>query len=298
MPSGGVLFEDRDPLPLREVFVLRLGEEVGVVVDHLELETRGAADEILDLVERLLVEARDLDDDVLVARRDARLAEPLLVDAALNRLFRLRDGALANGRLDVAPDLEGDFVVARPHLRSQLLLELLEETLVDLRAVGDVRELQLDDRALGRGDVDDRVGLRQLFARHTRVAGVDLEERRELEPHLLGEVVPLVGDRVLYLDRVDEADAAAEIEAGRDAERDVVVDVFDELVRRELAAGVRVQDGRHRRRQGDERDEERRDDEADLRAPQAVHHRQGSDERPDADDARGDEPPEGVVAVE
>ena len=45
---------------------------------------------------------------------------------------------------------------------------------------------------------------------------------RELLPHLVGEVVALVADRLFDFDRVDEAQTAAQVEAGRDAEGDPV----------------------------------------------------------------------------
>ena len=57
------------------------------------------------------------------------------------------------------------------------------------------------------------------------VAGVEAEEGRQLLPHLVGEVVALVADRVFDFDRVDEAQTAAQVEAGRDAEGDAVLDV-------------------------------------------------------------------------
>jgi len=50
---------------LREI---ELAEEIRVVVEDLELEARRSRDDLFDLGERLLVLARDLDDDVLVAR--------------------------------------------------------------------------------------------------------------------------------------------------------------------------------------------------------------------------------------
>ena len=73
-----------------------------VVVEHLELEARRLADDVADLLEGLLVLAGDLDDDVLVARGDARLAEAELVDAAVDGVLRLVDRALADARLDLA----------------------------------------------------------------------------------------------------------------------------------------------------------------------------------------------------
>ena len=91
-PLGQALFLDR---------LLHGTEEVAVVVEHLELEARGLADDLLDLVERLLVLARDLDDDVLVARGDARLAEAELVDTTIDGVLRLRDGLVADVGLDL-----------------------------------------------------------------------------------------------------------------------------------------------------------------------------------------------------
>src|SRR6185312_7088054 len=94
------------------------------VVDHLELEARGAADRLLDLAEALGVAARHLDDDVLVAGRDRRLAEAELVDAARDGVLGLGDGAIADLRLDVRADLEGDLVVAGSLRLGQLAEEL------------------------------------------------------------------------------------------------------------------------------------------------------------------------------
>ena len=95
MPSGAVrvaLGSRRDPCSAKKS---------RVVVDHLELEARGLADDVLDLVERLLVLAGDLDDDVLVARRDARLAEAELVDALVDGVLGLADGLVADVGLDL-----------------------------------------------------------------------------------------------------------------------------------------------------------------------------------------------------
>ena len=73
--DGGVL--DLEPQALRKILFfgrLREGlEEVDLVVDHLELEARRLADDVADLAERGFVVAGDLDDDVLVADRDALL---------------------------------------------------------------------------------------------------------------------------------------------------------------------------------------------------------------------------------
>ena len=51
----------------------------------------------------LLVVAGDLDDDVLVARRDAGLLETELVDAAVDGLLRLGDGAARGSAVSTSP---------------------------------------------------------------------------------------------------------------------------------------------------------------------------------------------------
>ena len=92
----------------RSLGLERLPEDVVApgVVDHLELEAGRSADGLLDVAEALLVAARHLDDDVLVARGDRGLAQAELVDAARDGLLRLRHRALADLRLDLRADLE------------------------------------------------------------------------------------------------------------------------------------------------------------------------------------------------
>ena len=75
-------------------------------------------------------------------------------------------------------------------------------------------------RALGERDVHLLVELLRLVAGDHPVAGVDLEDRRELLAHLVGEVVALVADRLFDLDGVDEAHSAAEVEPRHDREGD------------------------------------------------------------------------------
>src|SRR5206468_498317 len=102
-------------------------------VEDLELELRRLRDDVLDLLERRLVLARDLDDDVLVARRDRGLAQAELVDAIFHGLLRLSDGALADRVLDLVADLEADGlrVALLRRILNQLRLDGLAELVVD-----------------------------------------------------------------------------------------------------------------------------------------------------------------------
>ena len=88
-PTGA--FSRKNSRPFGQALGLRVSrdraEEVGLVVEQLELEPRGLADDVADVREALFVFARDLDDDVLVAGRDAGLAQAELVHAAQDDLL-------------------------------------------------------------------------------------------------------------------------------------------------------------------------------------------------------------------
>ena len=75
------------------------------VVDHLELELRGAADQVLDALEVVGLEAGQLDDDVGALADDGRLGDGQLVDAVADGLDALAHGVVAQLVDVVAVDL-------------------------------------------------------------------------------------------------------------------------------------------------------------------------------------------------
>ena len=308
-----------DALALRQVVVTHRRRAEGLlgprVVEHLELETRGAPDGLLDVAEALLVAAGHFDDDVLVARRDRGLAQSELVDAARDGVLGLGDGALADLRLDLAADLVRELVLGRARGLVELTDELAVEAVVDLRLVGGVLELEADEGGLRLRHVDQGIELGQLVAGDAGLARVQRERRRELLPDLVGQAVALVADRLLDLDRVDEAKTAAQVETGRDGEGDALLEVWravqvasdraagsGEAVEprgllgdRRVAGGQQAVDGGP---EGDDCAEEDGGDEADLEAPDGVHEGQETDGRPDEAEPRDEEPPEAVEVDE
>jgi hypothetical protein len=271
----------RNALAFGQVFGLQRGRAerllASAVVDHLELEARGAADDVLDFPKARLVGAGHLDDDVLVARRDRRLAQSELVDPSRDRILRLRDGTLANLGLDIRANLERDLAFARTLRLGQLAEELFRETIVDLRFVVLVFELQANERGLRLRHAHFVLELCQLFACDARLARVETEARCQLLSHFVGEVVALVADRLVDFDRVNEAHSAAQIEARGNRERDPVSDVFRQ---RDLATAKVV----HRRPEGHQGAQEDRDDEAELEPPRAVHRGNEAKRRPAQDE--------------
>ena len=55
------------------------------VVDDLELELRGARDDVARLLDHVLVETGELDDDLVALLDHVRLGDALLVDALADR---------------------------------------------------------------------------------------------------------------------------------------------------------------------------------------------------------------------
>src|SRR5690606_36385687 len=98
LADGDRLGVEADPLGQVEVLCAarHLTEEVGAVVQQLELEAGRLADDLADFVERRLVLSWDLDDDVFVPRRDRSFSQTELVHAAQDDLLGLRYGGRAD----------------------------------------------------------------------------------------------------------------------------------------------------------------------------------------------------------
>src|SRR5262249_55088732 len=172
-------------------------EEIRVVVEELEFEARRLTDDVADVAEARLVFAGDLDDDVLVAGRHRGFSQAELVDATVNDVLRLTDGALADLALHAVldPELEGALVGASRE--GEVPAELVEKALVDLRGVRGILHLELEAR-----DVIPRRDDRYLFPelrvgllRRAAVAFVQPEHPRKLDLHVLVVAVALVADR-------------------------------------------------------------------------------------------------------
>ncbi len=278
---------------LRKLFFLRrlrrLTKEVAPVVEHLELEAGGLADDVADLFERPLVLARDLDDDVLVAHGDGRFAETKLVDATVDGVLGLVHRALAEAGLDLGPDLE----VRDPFfgsLNGHLTLEPLQEFLVDLGVVARILELDVDDRDLVARLLEHDLLLkrRQLVTRRRLVTGVKTELGRQHLAHLVVVAIALVLDRLFDVDRVDEPEPATKVETGDDLERDVVANVLG-------AMDLALRDALERRPDAEKRPQPERHHEPRLEPPREVQVRQRADEGPDCAEREGREHPEGLV---
>ncbi len=118
-PTGA--FSGTRVMPLGRSSALAFAvEEVGVVVDHLELEAGGLADDVADLGELALVLAGDLDDEVLVADGERGLLDAEAVDAAVHRLLGLGDGAVADLALLLAAEAEGELLPVGAALELEL----------------------------------------------------------------------------------------------------------------------------------------------------------------------------------
>src|SRR5690606_22918986 len=98
----------RRPLarPLDRLGEARRGREGLTVRDDHELEARRPADDAADAIERALVGARDLDDDVGLAPAHAGLAHAEGVDAVVDGVDGLAHGALAPLLDDLLPELD------------------------------------------------------------------------------------------------------------------------------------------------------------------------------------------------
>ena len=173
--DGRVLGEEVDALG--QLVRLDPAEEVVVVVDHLELEPRGLADDVADLGELGLVLAGDLDDQVLVADGERRLLDAHAVDAAVDGLLGLGDGVIADLGLLLAAEVEGELLAVGAALELELGVEVLEEGAVDLLRVGGVDEGERDGARLllALGDLDLGRQLGELFDGGGLVAGVEAE---------------------------------------------------------------------------------------------------------------------------
>jgi hypothetical protein len=271
------------------VGLLELLEEVRLVVDHLELETRGLADDLADLLEALLVLAGDLDDDVLVAHGDGGLAEAELVDAAADGVLRLVDRLVADAGLDLGADLEEDGAGVGARDADDLGGELRDGA-VELAHVVHVLELQDQRRDVALLLLDDDLvaDLIQLFAGRGLVALAEPVGRRQLAAHVVEVAIALVLDRLFDVDRVDEAEAAAEVEAGDQPEVDAVLDVRGAG---HLAAGQTLEG----RPDAEERAERDGGGETRLRAPREIDGVERANERPHHAERADRDHPEGVV---
>ena len=115
--------------------------------------------------------------------------------------------------------------------------------------------------------------------------------RRQRLAHVVGVVIALVADRLVDLDGVDEAHAAAKIEARGDGEVDAVGQVAGNG---DLPAAHVV----HRRPEGDARGQEHGHHEARLEPPRAIHQRNQPEGGPHQDESAGEESPEVVEVKE
>src|SRR5690606_31099404 len=100
--------------------------EIRVVVEELELQTRGPADDLADGLEARFVLAGHLDDDVFVPGGHRGLAQTELVDAAQDDVSGLAHRPLADLALRLLPngELEGAIVHdARLHVRLEQVAE-------------------------------------------------------------------------------------------------------------------------------------------------------------------------------
>jgi hypothetical protein len=101
--------------------------------EDLELQPRGAADDLADLVEVRAVLPGHLDHDGLSAGGDRGLAHRELVDAVGDRLDRLPHGVLFELRDLVLLERQGDLVAAARHPAQR---EAREHLIAELRGVG------------------------------------------------------------------------------------------------------------------------------------------------------------------
>src|SRR6185369_16628685 len=190
-------------------------------------ETRGLADGVADGREALFVLTRHLDDDVLVARRDRGLTQTELVDATQDDVARLADRALADLRADRGPNLEQQRATIFGARERHLAAELFEEALVQLRRIGALFDghANLVDRLTRRFDLDLVAQFLEGFVRGQVVAGVQPVNPGGFGAHVLVVVIALVFDGFVDVHRIDEAQAAAKIQAFDQAKRDVLFDV-------------------------------------------------------------------------
>ena len=101
-------------------------------------------------------------------------------------------------------------------LHRHLALELFRNSSLIFASSAGSTNVDVDDRNLVAGllELDLLVELGELFDRRRLVAGVKPRTRRELLAHLVVVAVALVLDRLVDVDRVDEPEAALEVEAG------------------------------------------------------------------------------------
>jgi hypothetical protein len=193
----------------------QLVDEPGLVIDDLELQARRLADDVADLLERRLIGAGDLDDDVGALCRDGRLAQAERVDAVTDGLARLLHGGLADLVEEVGADVELHGAAAALHLAEIAVTS--DELVVELGRLGRVLEGEHDPALTDVLDRHALVGRRDLLARRRVVLGDQAEQLSDLALQLIGAQVAAIANRLLDLDLVHQPQTALDVETRGDA---------------------------------------------------------------------------------